>query len=231
MNIFSYESKVSQVLMFVADLCILNLCFILCCLPIFTIGAAQAALYSGIRTLQDPEDDSSPAKAFFKAFKVGFGSITLAWLAFFVVEILLGFALWNASLQKLDGGNAPYWISIIGLAIVMLLHAQIPLFHARFTCSAGQLIRNSFFLVIAHPLRSILAAALIWAPLATTTRPSFMFISLAFILLYYGVVFLLNFNIMKKPFKTLIDHYNETHDEDGIAIIPSLDEEEEEEES
>ena len=148
---------------------------------------------------------------------------------FFVLEILLGLALWNASVLRLEGSaNAPYWISIVGLVVVLLLHAQIPLFHARFSCTAFQLLRNSFFLVIAHPLRSVLVAALIWAPLATLTTPAFLFISLVFILLYYGVVFLLNFNIMKKPFKTLIDHYNETHDEDGIAIIPPIEEEEEE---
>ena len=46
MNFFSYESKPMQILMLLGDLIILNLLFILCSLPVFTIGAAQAGLYT-----------------------------------------------------------------------------------------------------------------------------------------------------------------------------------------
>lgn len=225
MNIFSYESKFSQILMFVADLCILNVVFVLCCLPVFTIGAAQAALYSGIRVLQDPEDDTSPVKAFFKAFPVGFGSVTLSWLIFFVLEVLLGFAVVFAS-GKVQ--VVSFWISIVGLILLALLHAQLPLFHSRFSCTAMQLLRNTFFLVLAHPLRSILVAVLIWLPVLMLlwNFPMFLFASLAFLLLYYAVAFLLSFLVMKKPFKTLIDNYNETHDQDGNPIAPEEEPEE-----
>ena len=52
MNIFNYESKFNQLLMTLADLIILNLLFVVCSLPIFTIGAAQAGLFTGIRVLR-----------------------------------------------------------------------------------------------------------------------------------------------------------------------------------
>jgi len=229
MNIFSYESKFSEILMFVADLAILNLCFILSCLPIFTIGAAQAALYTAVRAINDPEDDRPPRQVFFSVFKDGFKSITLAWLAFFVVEILLVFSITYASRTV---NTLTFWISIAAIILVMLLHAQIPLFHSRFSCTAGQLIRNSFFLCLAHPLRAILTAALLWAPavLFFWNIGLFMPASLAVILIYYAVIFLLNFIIMKKPFRTLIDHYHETHDAEGFPILPNLDEEETEDE-
>ena len=110
MNIFSYESKFSQVLMFVADLAILNLVFVLCCIPIFTIGAAQAALYSGIRTLQDPEDGESPVKAFFRAFKIGFGSVTGAWFVFSVLEFLMASIIYGMLLVP----GFPVWTAILG---------------------------------------------------------------------------------------------------------------------
>lgn len=227
MNIFSYESKVTQVLMFVADLAILNICFVLCCLPIFTIGAAQAALYTAVRAINDPEDDRSPWKIFFSHFFEGFGTVTGAWLIFFVTEIILYFAITRSSGHV----NVPtFWISIVAMVLVMLLHAQVPLFHSRFSCNVGQLIRNSFFLCLAHPLRSILAAALIWGPLILFFAATNLFLhtSIAFILLYYAVVFLVNFIVMKKPFRTLIDHYNETHDAEGFAILTPEEEMEEE---
>ena len=161
MSIFSYESKFSQTLMFLADLSILNMVFVLCCLPIFTIGAAQAALYSGIRTLQDPENDESPVKAFFKAFRTGFGSISIAWIVFFALEFLMASIIYGS----FTATGFPLWSAIAAMVVLMLLHAQVPLFHARFSCSAGQLIRNSFLLVLAHPLRSVLVAVLIWLPM------------------------------------------------------------------
>ena len=187
MNIFSYESKVTQVLMFVADLAILNICFVLCCLPIFTIGAAQAALYTAVRAINDPEDDRSPWKIFFGHFFEGFGTITGAWLTFFLVEIALYFAITRSSGSV---NVTTFWISMAAMILVMLLHAQVPLFHSRFGCSVGQLIRNSFFLCLAHPLRSILAAALIWGPLILFFAATNLFLhtSIAFILLYYAVV-------------------------------------------
>ena len=42
--LFSYDSKLMQTLTFVGDLIILNLLYLLCCVPVFTIGAAQAVL-------------------------------------------------------------------------------------------------------------------------------------------------------------------------------------------
>ena len=92
-NIFSYESKFMQTLLVAADYIILNAVFILCCLPVFTIGAAQAGLYTGIRVLRDKEDDSSCLKAFFRGFKSGFGKITLVWCLFAVVIAILGYNL------------------------------------------------------------------------------------------------------------------------------------------
>ena len=65
MNIFDYNSKFNQLLMTVADIIILNVLYLVCCIPVFTIGAAQAGLFTGIRVLLDKEDDSSCAKAFF----------------------------------------------------------------------------------------------------------------------------------------------------------------------
>lgn len=227
MNIFSYESKVSQILMFVADLCILNVLFVICCLPVFTIGAAQAALYSGIRTLIDPENDEAPRKAFFRAFRTGFLSITGAWGIFALVEaamlVVFYFVVGFGQTQP----GAPVWMCLAALIIMLLLQSQIPLFHARFTCTVGQLLRNCFMMVFAHPLRSILVMVLIWAPVVLFLLDVYLYVMIApvWLLLYYSVAFMLSFYIMKKPFNALIEHYNQTHDAAGNAIPMTLDEE------
>ena len=206
MNIFSYESKIAQILMFIADLALLNICFILCCLPIFTIGAAQAALYTGIRTLVDWETDESPLGKFFKAFVTGFKDITLGWgLGFLGVVILAAVTVMVGILAQTQEG-APVWMSIIALALVTLWTTQMPMFHSRFACTPKQLWRNSTILLIMCPLRSILVTVLMWLPVGVLAYDTFTFLAATpgWVLLYYSVAFLANFYIMKKPFTQFI---------------------------
>lgn len=214
MNFFSYESKPMQILMQVGDLIILNFLYILCCLPIFTIGAAQAGLYSGIKTLQDPEDDTNCSTAFFKGFKNGFGKITVAWLVLFAVELVLAYvAIWCVYYQQGTNG-LPFWAAIVGLCIAGLFQSLVSIFHARFNCTPWQLIRNAWFLATAYPLRSLVVGALTWLPLVlllTINFVNFMNLTLLWLVIYYAAAFLFSFSIMKKPFNILIDHFNETH--------------------
>ena len=206
MNIFSYESKISQILMFIADLALLNICFVLCCVPIFTIGAAQAALYTGIRILTDKETDESPLKAFFKAFVTGFKSITLGWGLGFLLVLVSGAATVMVGILAQTQENAPVWMSIVALALVTLWTTQMPMFHSRFACTPKQLWRNSVILLIMHPLRSILVTVLMWLPIGVMAWDTFTFLAATpgWILLYYSVAFLANFFIMKKPFAQFI---------------------------
>lgn len=217
MNFFSYDSKPMQVLMYIGDLIILNLLFLLCCLPVFTIGAAHAALYSGIRTLQDPEDDTAPSKAFFKGFRTGFKQITIAWNILFIATLALALIAYLCMGFDALSVNAPTWMSFISLAVAAVFMSLVTLFHSRFTCSAWQLVRNCWFLAVAHPLRTIVVTALTWLPVVVIFLPNatghistLIGLTPIWFLLYYSTAALFSFAIMKKPFKTLIDHFNET---------------------
>ena len=65
MGIFNYESKFMQLMLLVADYMILNFVYIICCLPVVTIGAAQAGLYAGMKALLNKEDDTPALRQFF----------------------------------------------------------------------------------------------------------------------------------------------------------------------
>lgn len=216
-SIFSYDSKPMQILMFLGDLIILNLIFILCCLPVFTIGAAQAGLHTGIKVLLDKEDDTSPVAGFFRGFKTGFGTVTLSWG---IMTLALALVIYLGVCAILLG--APAWLICIAIAFCAVFQVLVPLFHARFSCTVMQLIRNAWFMLFAHPLRSILVTALVWLPafaffdsLAGITQllnlTSFLRLSPIWGALYYSTAFAFCNTIMKKPIKVLIDHYNETH--------------------
>lgn len=215
-GIFSYDSPLGQVINFIADLFIVNFLFLLCCIPVITIGPAQSGLYNAMRILQDPEDDSSPVKAFFRGFKNGFLSISVVWTLFLIFDVILFYTMLMC-FDYADTGVLIHWaIPTVGLLISLILHAGMTAFHSRFQCTAGQLIRNTFLLLISHPLCSLAVAALTWAPVILFFLMPNLFLDLIplFLTVYYSLAFMFGALVMKKPFKQLIDDFEATEKEE-----------------
>lgn len=204
-NLFNYDSPVMQALSFVGDLIIVNVVFLVCCVPLFTIGAAQSGLYNAVRVLQDKEDDSSPVAAFFRGFKNGFGRITIVWVGFALIFAVL---FYNFVVVYLFGSfreDAPTVMAFVGLGICCLLQAIITVFHSRFSCTVMQLLRNAVLIFLAHPLRTLLMAILHWSPLLLVLLDLYNLVLLApvFIAVWFSVTFLFGYTLMKKPFRLL----------------------------
>ena len=222
---FSYESKPMQILMFLGDIILLNVIYLVCCIPIFTIGAAQAGMFTACKVLLDKEDDSSVYAAFWRGFTSGFGTVTLSWGVTTLVLLLVGYGAITAVML-----GAPVWAVVVAVAVCAIFQTLVPAFHSRFGCTWWQLIRNSWFLLFAHPLRSIGTAALIWAPgvyliicLYNGNIYNFMSMAIIWLALYYGTAFCFATSFMKKPFKTLSEHFNTTHglDAEGNPLPPT----------
>lgn len=89
MKFFSYDSRFSQIVLKICSGCCLNLIWFLCSLPIFTIGASTAALYSV--TLKLARDETPRLlPEFMKAFRSNFKQATVLWLILLGFGILLG---------------------------------------------------------------------------------------------------------------------------------------------
>lgn len=223
-GLFSYDSKLMQILNFIGDLIILNVLYLVCCLPVVTIGAAQTGLHTGCKVLLDKEDDSSPAGAFFKGFTAGFGKVTVAWG---VMSLILAVGVYGTVTAYMLG--APLWAVLPATILCAVFQTLIPVFHARFDCTVWQLIKNPWFLLFAHPLRSLATVALVWAPVVLfflLDLFDFMAMTPLWITLFFSTAFCMASFLMKKPMTTLINHFNETH---GITPAEPLPEAETEE--
>lgn len=209
-KIFDFDSPLMQVLGFIADLFIMNLVFLACCLPIVTIGAAQSGLFNAMRVLQDREDDSSVLKAFFRGFKNGFFRITPVWIVFLVLDVILVYTIaMSFSWQEL--GIYIHWgFPLVMLGLLLLIQSVVPAFHARFSCSPFQLVRNSMLLIGFFPLRCLGLAVLVWAPavLAIMNMQLFVEINPLFFTVYYSFTYLMGALFMKKPFDKLVENFN-----------------------
>lgn len=204
-NFFNYDSKLIQFLMKLADMIIMNMLFILFCIPIVTIGAAQSGLCAGIRQMMNKDDDNSAVKAFFKGFTNGFGKITLVHIGFLLIMLLFVYMLYGSLLYAGGAFTLPAIMCIIVLVICALFHAMLAPFHTHFDCTPWQLTKNMYFVVFAYFLRAVPVAALVWLPIGVALIDFYIFMQAfpVWAFIYYSVAYLFVYSLMKKPFADL----------------------------
>lgn len=119
MRLFSYDSKFSQIMLKLCYGCYLNFLWLVCSLPVFTAGAATAALYDV--TLRIAREEEPPLTTrFFKAFLENFRQATTVWLILLGIGALLGadgYILYH--LYKSTAGMVSV-ICTLGLALIIV---------------------------------------------------------------------------------------------------------------
>ena len=163
-GLFNLDNPFLQFLSRVCDLIILNLLFILTCIPIITIGASLSALYT-IALKMVRNEESYIAKGYFKAFASNFKQSTVLWLISIVLFLFFRYDYIIASSQN----TGMFRIIQVMLLMVILVFAAAFLYvfpvASHFVCTLKQVIKNSFLMSIGHlPYTLILFAiyGLIW---------------------------------------------------------------------
>lgn len=110
MKLFSLDSPVGRAIALIADLCVLNVVFVLSCLPLVTVGAACAGLYDTVHQLLLGEGTSvvkTYAAAFRRCFLRGTGG--------FFLSVLAGVILWAdlVCAGQLDGAMGLVCLGVI----------------------------------------------------------------------------------------------------------------------
>lgn len=214
-KIFGYDSKAMRFLGKVTDLILLNMIYLVCCIPIFTIGAAQAGLYSAVRAMRDDEDSIYTCYgAFFQGFKNGFGRVTVANLIIMIVIFIMA---WNLALVyylSTAMPTAPVWLSIASLVIAALFQTLVPLFHSKFGCTTWQLIRNAGYLIICNPFASLIVTVLMWAPVIVFLVDTSFFIMITplWLLGYFAIAAAVGYHFFRTSFRILEKNFNETQE-------------------
>ena len=95
-NIFNPDNKIANFLTKIMYLAWLNFLWLLCSLPIVTIGASTTAVYyTAMRMARD--DEGYIARDFFHSFKENFLQATGVWLIVLVFFGMICFNWWNLS--------------------------------------------------------------------------------------------------------------------------------------
>lgn len=130
-----------------ADVVILNVLFVLCCIPIITIGPALTALYSVTLKMVRGEE-SYVAKSFFKALKDNFKQSVIIWIFVLLIAILLGVDFYIASYMP-ESMTKIMYILLTGVSLVCLMVAlYIFPYLARFYNKTLESVKNALFISI-----------------------------------------------------------------------------------
>ena len=151
----------TNTLSFLGDIILLNLLFLVCSVPIFTIGAAATACYAGVsRTLQRKET-GLVYRAFFADFKAAFRQATAGWLLQLLVFLILAGDIWFATVySEPDNKFFLIFAIVVGAGILMGSLWFYPIV-ARFQNKLGAQIKNAFLLAFAQFPRTLLTLV-IW---------------------------------------------------------------------
>lgn len=129
------------------NLFILNLIFVLCCLPVITIGASINALCTMIIRLYE-QRERKLVKDFFVEFKKGFLNSTIIWMVYVVISLLV-YSEYTV-LKGLTGDVRMLIIVLVGIEVIFVATTFPYIFwlNARYNNTIKNMFINSFLLFV-----------------------------------------------------------------------------------
>ncbi len=148
-NLFNMEGPIMSALSKIADLVWLNILALICCIPIFTIGASLTSVYY-VTLKMVKNEESYITRSFFKAFRENFKQSTIIWLIMLVLISVFGLDFYIYTTGAL---NLPMAVMvIIGFFAILCSLAFVYIFPvlSRFDNTVKNTIVNSFIMAVAH---------------------------------------------------------------------------------
>jgi len=148
-RIFNYDGPLFGFLDKVANLFILNILFMVCCIPLFTIGASVTALnYMMLKIVRGEE--GYIVKDFFKAFKENFKQATAIWLIMALFGVIFGVDFYVLNHMKL--AMSPVIRTVIYALLVVWTFEFVYVFAvlSRFVNTVKQTMKNALLMSIRH---------------------------------------------------------------------------------
>lgn len=157
-RLFNIDNPIMQFISKIFDLVVLNLIFLLSCIPVITIGASLSALYYvSLKMLRGEEPYIW--QNFWKAFRQNFKQSTIVWLFYLLIIALIGMDFYIINSQD------TMLFAVIRVCLWMLCLILLSIFLyvfpviSHFVCTTRQAIKNAVLMAIGHlPYTLILLA-------------------------------------------------------------------------
>ena len=148
-------SKIYSGFGYIVDVIYIGILWLICCLPIFTIGPASTAMYYAmVKSVRHGRGHVS--REFFGAFRRNFKAATLAWLVFlFLILLWLGNNIVTAQTDP-DGLRMMTRVSVFLIIPVCFPLPWLFAYISRFDNSLGDTLKFSVFLSVKYFVRTLI---------------------------------------------------------------------------
>lgn len=190
----------------------INLAFLICCIPVVTIGPATCGMYSALRYVVR-------GNGWFDGFKVGIkknfvrNALVSSVLLLMIVKMARDFD--TALSFYLENGEYTLLIiySVGLLPLLMVFSALWPL-HVFIPYETGtDWIKDSLTLLVKAPIQLVIVSALMLLPVALVLYiPAIGFmLAIVFLAIYYALMAFVAILLLKTPLEDRLGAYRETH--------------------
>lgn len=188
MGIFSPDGKLARFLNGLGNLIVLNILTIICCIPVFTAGAAMTALYTMVMRMVRKEEGKIISE-YLKAFKDNFKQATILWLIFGGLIAFMTFDIWI--LRSLTGTFGMVYRVILFVIILVFVMVLIHIFAvlARFDNTIKNTAKNALLFCVGKLPQAVLMLVLTLIP-AILLTVSYRFVSVDFLIGLSGSAYL-----------------------------------------
>ena len=149
MNLFDMNGQLMNALRKLSGIFLCNVMFCLLSLPLFTIGASLAALYTCMQAVIHDDEEDVIIRQFWSAFRSNFKQATALWLICAAVCAFLG--LFYMTISRFTGAvSVIYRITFFFFCVLLLMGYQylFPM-QAHYENQVKHTIRNAFIMSIA----------------------------------------------------------------------------------
>ena len=207
MKFLDIDSPLMQGLNKVADLLLLNLLTILCCIPIITIGPSLTALnYMTLKMVRN--EDCYILKGFFKSFKENFRQGVLVGILFLIAAVVLVYDRFILAYSKVQyAGLIQIMLGVASVFVICTALYVFPLL-AKFRNSIKATLKNALLISIMQFPKTLVMFVLYLIPMLIFVY----FFQLIPFVLFFGlsVPAWLSAKMYNKVFQKLEDRYWES---------------------
>lgn len=188
MKLFDPNNPLMRSMSKVADIIILNLLFIVCCIPIVTIGPALTALYCVTMKLVRDEEGGI-VKEFFRSFRLNFRQGLVIHLLFLAAAAILFIDIYFVLYSKTSHGIMAYilfavsaFLAVMGTMTLLYVYPVL----AKFDNPTRKTLMVAFTLSIRHWPTTLILAIITAIPIAVMMIPNEAVISFLYLMLIFG---------------------------------------------
>ena len=222
-SFFNMDSPLWRFLGRLADIMILNIVFLITCIPIVTIGAAWTSL-SYVTLKMSRDEESYIVKSYFKAFRQNFRQATVIWIL--TLAVMLIFYMDFHIIRNMASSMVQIMyvlLSAIALLFGLTLLYVLPVL-AKFDNTILNTIKNAFLISISNLPRTLLMLVVIVgsAVLTFLSQQTIAVGLLVWTMIGFALIAFLNAHILVKIFDRYIPDDSKTKNASEDSIDASV---------